>query len=154
LSHYFFCGDDIPRTCSRIRARCTSIAHGWLQRTLRGNIARSQGCALLLACLWFCGASPLPLAMDLELHTAVHMLARSPFARPLERKASQCSIHNTNNHSLFLLKVAVEGEHQCAFINFCGVSDPDATTNSNTLLPGNIVPSERATFDRSSNVIT
>ena len=45
----------------------------------------------------------------LELHSALHMLARSPFARPLEWKAPQLSIHNA---PIFrnLIKAAVKGD--------------------------------------------
>ena len=44
LSHLFFCGEVILRACSRTLARCTGIAHCWLQRTPRGN---KLDCALL-----------------------------------------------------------------------------------------------------------
>ena len=40
----FFCGEVILRACSRTLARCTGIAHCWLQRTPRGN---KLDCALL-----------------------------------------------------------------------------------------------------------
>ena len=42
MSHLFFCGEVILRACSRTLARCTGIAHRWLQRTPRGNTSTRQ----------------------------------------------------------------------------------------------------------------
>ena len=83
---------------------------------------------------------------------ALRLLAPLRLESAEHAEASQRSLHNAPIFRL-LLKVAVKGTHQCDFTNFCGVSDPNATANSNTSLPRNTVPRGRATFHRDRNAL-
>ena len=61
--------------------------------------------------------TPLPLPMSIELTRGISIL--HPMSGAEAIAASQRSLHNAPIFRL-LLKVAVNGTHQCDFLNFCG----------------------------------
>ena len=104
-----------PRACSGALARCTGMARRRGQRTLRGNIIR--GCALVFAPSLH--ARSRARARVRVLQVLRRSAAQHKGAPCLQRPASQRSLHNAPIFRL-LLKVAVNGTHQCGFFNFCG----------------------------------
>ena len=95
------------------------------------------------------GASAQPNSGTSEVHCiqiAVH--GRAPpildkqywlcyFSRGIE--ASQRSLHNAPIFRL-LLKVAVNGTHQCDFLNFCGASGSNCTQHGSLVSPALALP--------------
>ena len=113
MSQQFFCGEMSPRACSGALARCTGMARRRGQRTLRGNIKRH--CAVArAACVRVRARSGARVLQVLRCSAAQHEGAPCR-----QRPASQRSLHNAPIFRL-LLKVAVNGTHQCGFFNFCG----------------------------------
>ena len=115
MSQQFFCGEMSPRACSGALARCTGMARRRGQRTLRGNINvyRARARATFLRTRARAGLRALQvLRCSAAQHEGTPCRQRPP---------SQRSLHNAPIFRL-LLKVAVNGTHQCGFFNFCGAS--------------------------------
>ena len=103
-------GEVSSRACSGALARSAGMAQSWGLRTLRGNNV---------------------IALRCENNARLrHETARR---NANECQASQRSLHNAPIFRL-LLKVAVNGTHQCDFHNFCGAFAPqqmlDAKANA------------------------
>ena len=102
-----------PRACSGALARCTGMARRRGQRTLRGNINvyRARARATFRRTRTRAGLRALQvLRCSAAQHEGTSCRQRPP---------SQRSLHNAPIFRL-LLKVAVNGTHQCGFFNFCG----------------------------------
>ena len=115
MSQQFFCGEMSPRACSGALARCTGMARRRGQRTLRGNISRC--CAMV--CAAFVHTRPRARACAQHLQVLRCTAWQDKGAPSRHCPASQRSLHNAPIFRL-LLKVAVNGTHQCGFFNFCG----------------------------------
>ena len=102
-----------PRACSGALARCTGMARRRGQRTLRGNINvyRARARATFRRTRTRAGLR----ALQVLRCSAPQREGASCRQRP----PSQRSLHNAPIFRL-LLKVAVNGTHQCGFFNFCG----------------------------------
>ena len=100
-----------PRACSGALARCTGMARRRGQRTLRGNINvyRARARATFLRTRARAGLRALQvLRCSAAQHEGTPCRQRPP---------SQRSLHNAPIFRL-LLKVAVNGTHQCDFLQF------------------------------------
>ena len=102
-----------PRACSGALARCTGMARRRGQRTLRGNIIvyRARARAAFGRTRTRTGLRALQVLRC--------SAAQREGASCRQRPPSQRSLHNAPIFRL-LLKVAVNGTHQCGFFNFCG----------------------------------
>ena len=135
-----FSGEVSPRACSVALKCCTGIAQSWGQHTLWGNSpcpglhcqAWSSHCEALGS---RCKASVLQ-SKAAALHSKASRLSwQVPNfscivefiffrgSRSFSWCSSQRSLHNAPIFRL-LLKVAVNGTHQCDLLNFCGTQVP------------------------------
>ena len=136
-----FLGEVSSRACSGAFTCCTGMAQSQGQHTLWGNRILLSHVSLLLLCDDCCTGCCMTIALQWDavitavlahgLCQATQVLARGTkeiwqlayLVVPSDNQcqASQRSLHNAPIFRL-LLKVAVNGTHQCDLSNFCGAA--------------------------------
>ena len=103
------------------------MVHAWMYDSLliycRHDASQQKACSFFAKCFFLQNGSLHAFACKLALKAARAFRKLAGHATTGNNVASQRSLHYAPIFRL-LLKVAVNGTHQCDFLNFCGASVP------------------------------